>query len=295
MAETRRSRGTTATARPAALDDGGGGAVEEYWTLVQHPFRTTPDLEFVYESDQYREALARLLYDVVELGGGLSVLTGASGTGKSTLARGLVDALDRERFRPAVVVNPLMPVPQLLGAILEELGVSPAPRRKAEQLDEFAALVASLAADGVEPVLILDEAHTLGRRHLEELRLLLNFEADDHKLFHLVLVGLPELSKRLRAAAALDERVTMRARLGGLGAAEGARYLAHRLRMAGADDGVFQPKAAARVVGLAEGIARRMNLLAGAAMLVAASRNAPVVTPAIVDAAFADLHPEVEP
>jgi general secretion pathway protein A len=295
MAETRRSRGTTATARPAALDEELGGAVEQFWTLVQHPFRTTPDLEFVYESDQYREALARLLYDVVELGGGLSVVTGDSGTGKSTLARGLVDALDRERFRPAMVVNPLMPVPQLMGTILEELGVTSPPRRKAEQLDEFAALVSALDAEGVEAVLVLDDAHALGRRHLEELRLLLNFEADDHKLFHLVLVGLPALATRMRAVPSLDERVTMRAHLAGLGAAEGAKFLAHRLKMAGADDGIFTPKALTRVVALAGGIPRRMNLLAGAAMLAGASRRATVVTPAIVDAAFADMNPEVEP
>jgi general secretion pathway protein A len=138
------------------------------------------------------------------------------------------------------------------------------------------------------------ENHVDPGRHLEELRLLLNFEADDHKLFHLVLVGLPALVNRMRAVPSLDERVTMRARLGGLSAAEGARYIAHRLKMAGADEGIFAPRGAARVVALSGGVPRRMNLLAGAAMHAAASRAATVVTPAIVDAAFADLHPEVE-
>jgi general secretion pathway protein A len=292
MGAETRFRGTTATAHPAALDASPGGVVERYWGLVQHPFRTTPDLEFVYETDQYREALARLLYDVAELGGGLSVLTGESGTGKSTLARALVEALDPARFRAALVVNPLMPVGQLFATILEELGATAPPRRKADQLDAFASLVTALDGGGVEPVLVVDDAHTLGRRHLEELRLLLNFEADDRKLFHLVLVGLPALDARMRAVPGLDDRVTMRCRLGRLADSEGVRYIAHRLRMAGADADVFAPKAAARVVRLAGGMPRRMNLLAGAAMLVAAMRNAAAVSPALVDVAFADLDPE---
>ncbi len=290
MAQPRRPRGTTATAHPAALDTAAAGVVERHWHLVQHPFRLTPDAEFVFETAQYREALARLLYDVVEFNGGLSVVTGESGTGKSTLARALLETLPRERYRAALVVNPLMPVPQLFATILEELGVESPPRRKADLLDEFAARVEALDREGIQPVLVLDEAHTLRRTHLEELRLLLNFEAGDRKLFHMILVGHPELTRKLKRDPAFDERITMRCHLGALTESEGVKYLRHRLQMAGAIDEILTPKAASRVVKRAEGNPRRMNLLAGTALYSAAIEGATTVTVEMVDRAYRDHH-----
>jgi general secretion pathway protein A len=292
MSDERRSDESTATAHAAALDVGSAGFVERHFGLVHHPFRLTPDLDYVYETAQFREALARLLYDVVEFGGGLSVVTGPSGVGKSTLARALLDVLPRERYLGALVVNPLMPVPQLLATVLEEIGVASPPRRKSDLLDEFSARVAALDAEGVEPVIVLDEAHTLKRSHLEEVRLLLNFEAASRKLFHVILVGQTELGRKIRRLGSLDERVTMRCQLGPIPTAEGVRYLAHRLRMAGAVDDVFTPKAAAQLVKLAGGVPRRINLLASTALYVGASARARTVTLAMVDRAAADIHQE---
>ena len=219
-------------------------------------------------------------------------MTGPSGVGKSTLARALLDVLPRERYLGALVVNPLMPVPQLLATVLEEIGVASPPRRKSDLLDEFSARVAALDAEGVEPVIVLDEAHTLKRSHLEEVRLLLNFEAASRKLFHVILVGQTELGRKIRRLGSLDERVTMRCQLGPIPTAEGVRYLAHRLRMAGAVDDVFTPKAAAQLVKLAGGVPRRINLLAATALYVGAAARARTVTLAMVDRAAADVHPE---
>jgi general secretion pathway protein A len=292
MSDERRSDGSTATADAAALDVGSAGFVERHFGLVHHPFRLTPDLDFVYETGQFREALARLLYDVVEFGGGLSVVSGPSGVGKSTLVRALIDTLPRERYLGALVVNPLMPVSQLLATILEELGVSTRSRRKSDLLDEFSARVAALDAEGIEPVIVLDEAHTLKRHHLEEVRLLLNFEAASRKLFHVVLVGQSELVRKIRRLPALDERVTIRCHLGPIPPAEAVRYLAHRLRMAGAVEDIFTPKAATHLVKLAGGVPRRINLLASTALYVGAAERARTVTVATVDRAAADMHQE---
>ncbi len=293
MCARARSKGTAAVATASALDTGHAGVIERYWHLLDHPFRLTPDPSFVYETDQYREAMARLLYNIVELRGGLSVVTGASGTGKSTLARGLIETLGSAPYRIALVVNPMMPVAQLLGTILQELGIAAPPRRKADLLDEFAALLIASDRKGIEPVIILDEANSLKRGHLEELRLLLNVEADNRKLFHLVLLGLPELDLKIRRIPSLEQRITMRARLGSLSAQQSARYISHRLQLAGADPGVFTRRALERVALLAAGVPRRINLLAGSALYVAARQGVKTITPAIVDLAHADLEPEV--
>ena len=292
MCAQPRSKGTAAVATAAALDTGHGGVVERYWNLLDHPFRLTPDPSYVYETDEFREAMARLLYNLVELRGGLSVVTGPAGTGKSTVARSLIETLAAAPYRIALVVNPLMPVAQLLATILQELGVAAPPRRKADLLDEVAALLVALDRKGIEPVIIVDEANVLKRGHLDELRLLLNLEADNRKLFHLVMLGLPDLDRKIARIPSLAQRITMRARLGPVTAAQVGRYVSHRLQLAGADPGIFTRSALDRLARLAEGTPRRINLLAGGALYVAARQGVRTVTPSIVDLAYSDLQPE---
>jgi general secretion pathway protein A len=292
MAGASRTKGTAAVAGASALDTAHGGVVERYWNLLDHPFRLTPDPAFVYETEHYREAMARLLYNIIELRGGLSVVTGIAGTGKSTLARGLIEALRPGPYRIAFVINPMMPIGQLLGAILQDFGVQQLPRRKSELLDEFAGVLAALNRKGIEPVIVLDEANALKRGHLEELRLILNFEADNRKLFHMVLFGTPELDRRIGRIPSLDQRITMRARLGALTGDQAVQYVAHRLQLAGADPGVFTRRAVERLSRLAGGVPRRINLLAGGALYVAARSGARSITPSIVELAHKDLEPE---
>ena len=50
--------------------------IEQHWGLTRKPFANTPDPAFIYQSPTFDEAFARLLYDVTEIRGGLSLVTG---------------------------------------------------------------------------------------------------------------------------------------------------------------------------------------------------------------------------
>ena len=69
--------------------------IEEYWGLQRKPFANSPDPAFVFHSPAFDEGFARLLYDVTEIRGGLSLVTGEIGCGKTMLAHALVARLDR--------------------------------------------------------------------------------------------------------------------------------------------------------------------------------------------------------
>ena len=72
---------------------------------------------------------------------------------------------------------------------------------------------------------------------LEEIRLLANIESDTEKLLPVLLVGQPELAKRLNEPALrqLKQRVALRCTLGPLSLAESAAYIAGRIDIAGGD------------------------------------------------------------
>lgn len=278
--------GTTANLPPAAgVAD---GIVERYWKLYVHPFRQSPDPAFVHESETFREVLARILFDVVEVGGGLTLVTGEPGTGITTVLRTVASALPETAFDVAFVVDPARSVTALLGTILVELGARKLPRSRSGLMDLATSMLASMGKHGREAVVLVDEAHLLGSAQLEAIRRLMNIEANERKLLHIVLAGQPKLLMAVRRNESLDRRVTMRARLEPLGTVDGDRYLAHRVRVAGAERDPFSPAAAATIVRLAGGNARRINAIAASALVAGAKARAVTITPAIVRAAALD-------
>ena len=68
--------------------------------------------------------------------------------------------------------------------------------------------------------MVVDEAHLLSAEQLEELRLLTNSEMDSVRPFAGILVGQPQLRRRLRLGsfAALDQRIALRYELPGMDA-----------------------------------------------------------------------------
>ena len=278
--------GTTATLHPAA--DAADGVVERYWKLYAHPFRQSPDPAFVYESGPFREAMARVLYDIVEVGGGLSVVTGAPGTGVTTLLRTVASTLPDSAFVVGLVVEPARPAAGLLSSILTELGARKLPRGRSGLIDAATAHLAELAKDGREAVVLIDEAHAMGASQLEAIRRLMNVETNERKLLHVVLAGQPRLTSTILRNESLEQRVTMRAMLEPLDTTDADRYIAHRLRMAGAERDPFSLRAASRIVTRSGGNPRRINVIATAALLAGALARATTITPAMVDAAARD-------
>ncbi len=260
----------------------------EHYGLARKPFSKTPDPEFLYRSRHHAEALARLSHAIEERE--VAVLTGEIGAGKTTLSRALVDAYaDTCRF--SFVVNPALPPAQLLSAIAEGFGLEPGKRK----VDVFGALgehAARLDAEGKFAVVLVDEAQLLpGRSAYDELRLLGNVAADDRPLLGLVLVGQPELRARLasRGGEAFAQRVGVAYHLGPLDVSDTARYLEHRLAVAGRRTALFEPGAVEAIHRLSGGLPRRVNQLAAGALLEGFARGTSTLSAEVVEAVAADL------
>ena len=250
---------------------------EEFFGLTAKPFGKTPDPAFLYESHQHREALARLEYAVEEKE--LALLVGDIGSGKTTLSRALIDRVGEPAGRPADQSAADADAAAARRSPAAGARAGAVPQRPARP-DPHAALRAVRAKR--EPVLMIDEAQLIpSKATFDEIRLLTNFQLDDQNLLSVVLIGQPELRRRLEreAYAPLRQRIGMRYSLGPLSLDETIEYIEHRIRVAGGSRNPFSREAMEEIHPLSGGIPRLINTLATTALLDAFGEDAETIDP----------------
>lgn len=248
----------------------------EFFGFHDRPFGKTPNPAYLYESDQHREALARLEYAVEEKD--LALLTGDIGSGKTTLSRVLIDRIGETR--PVVLlINPRLTPPQLLRSIAKGLGLTPG-RFRNELLDQIHEVLYQLYEEKREPVLIIDEAQLIpDKSTFDEIRLLTNFQLDEQNLLSVVLIGQPELERRLERPhyTALRQRVGLRYSLGPLTLDDTCAYVEHRIRVAGGARNPFTAAAVETLYRLTGGVPRLINTVATTSLLDAFGDDAEMI------------------
>lgn len=241
---------------------------EKYFGLKANPFTIAPNPSYLYLSDQHREALAHLQYGLHE-NGGFILLTGEVGTGKTTLWRCLCEDMS-EDIKLAVLLNPCFNSQELLEAICDEFSLTYpedcSVRKLTESINHY--LLEQHQA-GKHCALIVEEAQNLSDALLEQLRLLTNLETNEYKLLQIILIGQPELSKKLEQPhlRQLKQRIIARYHLSPLSKKEVKTYVEHRLLIAGSASNLFTRDALMRLASKSEGIPRLINLICERALL----------------------------
>lgn len=246
-----------------------------YFGIDESPFAITPDPRYLYMSEKHQEALAHLLYGITS-GGGVVVLTGEVGTGKTTISRALLDQLPDD-IDVALCLNPRLDEVELLANLCDELKIPYA--RETASLKSLVDLVNThlleAHAAGRHSVLIIDEAQNLSPRVLEQLRLLTNLETSTKKLLQIVLIGQPELNDMLARPdmRQMAQRITARFHLLPLNAAETEALIGYRLSVAGLEPDVIDKPAVRLIHRMSGGVPRLINILCDRCLLAAYARN----------------------
>jgi general secretion pathway protein A len=242
---------------------------EQFYHLREQPFSNTPDPRFFFEVDQHADVLARLMHAVNTMKG-LAVVIGDVGTGKTTLARRMLDQLDDNQYESAllVIIHSSITSEWLLRKIASQIGVEGVAADKVSILSQIYQRLVELHQAGRKAVVLIDEANMLQQQELmEELRGFLNLEVPGSKLLTFILFGLPNLEANLTLDAPLVQRVAVKCRLTSLKPEVTRAYIRHRLKVAGATRDIFSDEVLNQIAIESQGIPRLINTISDNVLL----------------------------
>ena len=246
-----------------------------HFRLTSHPFGRDAPKSALHRHRGFTEALERLRY-TVEIDG-TSALVAEPGCGKSLLLGQLADELQKQGLVVHYFAHATVGPFGLVNVLARKVGLAPR-RSRAETAQSVSQ---RLLEDERKHLLVLDETHVMPDDTLEDVRLLSIADFDRKSPFILILAGHPSLDDRLAEPThhALDQRITTVARLAPLSLDEAREYVRLRLDASGAKgQPVFDDDAIGVIFDASTGVPRRLNRIASAAMIVAASRRKNLVS-----------------
>jgi len=253
---------------------------EAFFKLTTTPFQRGLAPKHLLTTPAMEEVGARLDYAARERH--FAVLTGAVGAGKSTALRAFLARLPVTSYTPLYVTDSQLTPRNFYYEVLWQLGITPRFYRGDARRQLHHALQERDDA-GKQPVIVVDEAHLLGRAMLEEIRFLLNFDIDSRTPLALILAGQPELrvTLKLECFAAIAQRVHLRAHLPPLTPSESEQYIQHHLEQAGASGALFTEPALRLIPAFTGGLPRQLNNVCSACLLYAYGQKRQLIDDAI--------------
>ena len=235
------------------------------------PFTTSPDPRFFYPTRQHELALTNLLIEL-RLRRGLSVIFGDVGTGKTTMCRKLLHELNkRGDMIFHMILNPAFASEeQFLSSLVRNFNIN-LPRGVDFKNVDIMALRDSIERFLIHQtlekhqtvLLIVDEAQKMDLTSLEALRILLNFETNEHKLIQLVLFGQLELYSKVVHMSNFMDRISFKYTLNPLDVKETGELINYRIVKAGYKNStrLFLDEAISEIYNCTKGYPRKISML----------------------------------
>lgn len=265
---------------------------ESHFQFHERPFVAAPQAANyvpVAAMEQARQTLVRC----VERAEGPGLVVGPAGSGKSLLCQLLAEHFRREHFQVALLSSARLSTRRaLLQNILFELHL---PYRGMEEGELRLSLIDHLEPRGsglAGLLLLIDEAHTLPLRLLEEIRLISNFIRDGQPRVRLILAGSAQLEERLAnpKLESLQQRIAARCYLQSLNREETAQFIGQQLRRTGGNpDTLFTADALKAVYAATDGVPRLINQVCDHALVLSAVGGHDQIGAEGIEEAWADL------
>ncbi len=229
------------------------------------PFAEEATTDMYFPCDAHEEALARMLF-LVEERDRCGVLTGAAGTGKSTVLMRLHHQLRRSGWKSRRIDLAGVDHAGLLHRLAAELGANPSSDADPHDLWDQLELILAAAARVQQPwVFLYDHADRLRPGALSLLEQLLH--APESR--GIVMLFASRQDGKTPLLKALGEHTSLRIELPALTVAQTQWYVEHALDRGQSSRAEFTLEASRLLARITQGVPRQINRLCRAVMLAA--------------------------
>lgn len=195
--------------------------------------------------------------------GGLALIAGPTGVGKSMVIRRFVNELDNNQYTVYAVPSPPSTVYGFLRFICRRFGLS----MKNHAIDLFDAaqkfLVNHQQERGTHPILILDDAEGLYPDVADVLRRLTTYDLDAEDRFSVLVCGIESLLQVLELSVLepLRTRFSFGYSLKPFGLDDTRSYIEFHLKRAESESDIFSDDAVTKIFHISQGRPRTINQL----------------------------------
>lgn len=224
--------------------------------------------------------------------GGIAVVTGGVGSGKSTALRYAAGKYPGSAFRMLAITATSGSLLELLRQVMDAMLIESARSSRAIMTRNIKKNIEeNLLSKNISPVLICDEASLFRLEVFAELHTLFQFEYDSKNLIPMVLAGQSSLVDKLQfhSSLPLASRVVARTHLEGLDLESMGNYLRHHLKITGVQRELFADEAVTAIHQASGGMPRKANFLARGALIAAAKKKESLVSAEDVGVAATEI------
>ena len=242
----------------------------EWFGFTRMPFNKNIDQHSAFVYPQVQELHQRLDLAIESQTGAL--ITGQAGTGKTTGTRVFLDTLEANKY-PVIYLGYDQTGRSMFARLASEFGLKPANgTTRMIQLSQY--IKRHVTGTNKQLILVVDEAHLLDWRTLEDIRLLTNSDMDRTTSVTLILLGQLWLRAKLKSSGneALYQRMRFRYGLEGLSKKQTAEYIRQQLQLVGCTNELFTDAAYNLLFQASGGILREINNLSVDALVQAANQ-----------------------
>ncbi len=257
-----------------------------HFKMTVQPFLERAPVEQILSDERITQGLARLEYFAKS--GSIALVTGLTGVGKSSLLKLFLRSLSRNLYDPIYLSLTYVGASGLLKLLVSSLGEQ--PRRGKERL--FLQILERIQANDHTTMLVIDESHLLPSESLTDLRLLVSSGLEDGPPLKILLSGQETLRKELTRGhhADLTHRISVRYHIPPLTKEQTVEYIDFQMRTAGGAQKVFEPEAKSLIHDYSSGVPRRINNIATACLIQAATLNVQKISEALVNDTASEFH-----